>query len=149
MRVLIYRNGVKILQNTGELKFLQSKRLYSTKWRITKYILNSPICMLCLLLDLFSLIWWILSWVSLYVTYKIYHLYIKYRTVILGQILYLHIFIFRLNRCNNIFSRRCMAWRLRRILVLLYYNLSSPTTNYCCPSIFFKMASNGQQGQWK
>ena len=67
---------------------------------------------------------------------------IKYRIVILGQILYIYIF-FRLNRSNNIFSRRCMARRRRRLLVLLYHNLSSPTTNYCCPSIFFKMASNG------
>ena len=72
----------------------------------------------------------------------IYKITIKYRIVILGQILYIYIF-FRLNRCNNIFSRRCMAWRLRRLLVLLYHSLSSPTTNYCCPSIFFKMASNG------
>ena len=30
--------------------------------------------MLCLLLDPFSPIWWILSWVSLYITYEIYYL---------------------------------------------------------------------------
>ena len=148
MRVFIYKNGVKILQNTGELKSLQSKRLYLTKWRITKYILNLPIFTLCLLLDLFSLIWQILSWVSLYITYKIYYLCTKYRIVILGQLLYIYIF-FRLNRRNNIFSRRFMAWRLRRLLVLPYHSLSSPNSNHCCPSIFFKMASNGQQGQWK